>query len=224
VPPPPEYFGVVREICDRYGVLLILDEVLCGMGRTGRWFACQHYDVVPDLVTLGKGISGGALPLAAVGVRAAHFETLMESPQGFVHGGTFTHHGVTAAAGLAAVDILQREALVERVARLGPYLEAALRQRLGDLPHVGDIRGIGFLWGVELVADKRTLAPFPRSQRVTERLWEAVFERNVIVYKSTGLAGRDGDALLLAPPFVIAREEIDFAVDRLGAALEATLA
>ena len=175
--PPPEYLPLVREICDRYGVLLILDEVLCGMGRTGRWFACQHTGVSPDIVTLGKGVSGGALALAAVGVRGTHFEAIRSGGGIFVHGGTFSHHPVAAAAGLAAVGILERENLVDRVVRQGPVLGNKLRVALADHPHVADVRGIGFLWGVELVADRRTLRPFERREKVAERLYEAIFRR-----------------------------------------------
>jgi adenosylmethionine-8-amino-7-oxononanoate aminotransferase len=210
--PVPEYLPLVREICDRYGVLLILDEVLCGMGRTGEWFACQHSGVAPDILTLGKGISGGALALSAVGVRGTHFEAIRSGSGGFVHGGTFSHHPVAAAAGLAVVGILERENLVDRVARQGPVLGGKLREALADHPHVADIRGIGFLWGVELVADRSTLRPFERREKVAERLYEAIFQRGVIVYKATGLAGTHGDAFLVAPPFIITTEQMDTAV------------
>ena len=132
------------------------------------WFACQHDDVVPDLVTLGKGLSGGTVPLSAVGVKAAHFDAVCAADGGFVHGGTFSHHPVAAAAGLALVGILEREGLVERVDEFGTVLGEMLSSRLADLPWVGDVRGIGFLWGVELVRDRSTNQPFPRKQRVTE--------------------------------------------------------
>jgi adenosylmethionine-8-amino-7-oxononanoate aminotransferase len=217
--PPPEYLPLVREICSRYGVLLILDEVLCGMGRTGQWFACQHSDVSPDIVTLGKGLSGGALALSAVGVRGTHFETIRSGSGGFVHGGPFSHHPVAAAAGLAAVGILERENLVERVARQGPVLGGKLRSALANHPHVADIRGLGFLWGVELVADRGTLKPFERREKVAERLYEAIFRRGVIIYKATGLAGTHGDAFLMAPPFIITAEQMDIAVSAIRAGL-----
>jgi adenosylmethionine-8-amino-7-oxononanoate aminotransferase len=210
--PPPEYLTIVADICRRYGVLLILDEVLCGMGRTGRWFACQHYGVSPDIVTLGKGIAGGAMALSAVGVQEKHFEAIRSGSGNFVHGGTFSHHPVAAAAGLAAVGILEREHLVARVSEFGPVLGERLRTALSGHPHVADVRGIGFLWGVELVADKASLKPSPRKEKVAERLYEAVFNRGVIVYKSTGLAGTDGDAFLVAPPFIITDEQVDLAV------------
>ena len=220
VPPPPGYWPTIRKICDDYGVLLILDEVMCGMGRCGAWFACQLYDVVPDLLTLGKGIAGGTLALSAVGVRGVHYREFAEGSGNFVHGGTFSHHPVAAAAGLAAVRILESEQLVERVARLGQGLGQALQDSLSDLPNVADVRGVGFLWGVELVSDRDTLTPFPRKEKMTERVWDAAFENGVIVYKSTGLAGIDGDAFLVAPPFVIAETDLQWAVERIRDALE----
>jgi len=223
VPPPPGYFAIIREICDHYQVLLILDEVLCGLGRTGRWFACEHYQVGPDIITLGKGLGGGAVALSAVGVQARHFDAIRRGSGGFVHGGTFSHHGIAAAAGLAVVRILEREGLVGRVARVGIALGERLRARLAAHPHVADIRGLGFLWGVEFVQDKGTLRPFPRRDRVVERLWEALFAQGIILYRSTGLAGTDGDALVIGPPFVIELEEVDRVVDALGRTVESVL-
>jgi adenosylmethionine-8-amino-7-oxononanoate aminotransferase len=219
-PPPRGYWAVVREICDRYGVLLILDEVMCGVGRTGRWFACEHDDVTPDIITLGKGLSGGVVPMAAVGVQARHFDAIRTSGGGFVHGGTYSHHPVGAAAALAVLDIMEREDLVGRVRTVGGFLGDTLRDRLDDLAIVGHIRGLGFLWGVELVADKKTLAPFSRSARVTERLWDALFDAGVIVYRSTRLAGADGDALVVAPPFVMEERDIVKVADAIRRAIK----
>jgi hypothetical protein len=219
-PPPAGYWKVIRDICDRYQVLLILDEVMCGMGRTGRWFGCDHYGVQPDIMTLGKGIAGGVLPLSAVGVQGSHFEAVCEKSGAFVHGGTHTHHPVTAAAGLAVLRILEREDLVAQVEVKGKILGALLQERLGDHPHVADVRGIGFLWGVELVKDKGTLAPFARSDQIVERVWDAAFARGVVVYKSTGLAGRDGDAFIVAPPFIATEADLELAVERIHAGVQ----
>jgi adenosylmethionine-8-amino-7-oxononanoate aminotransferase len=218
-PPPPGYFDAIRRICDQYDVLLILDEVLCGMGRTGRWFACQHDDVVPDLVTLGKGLSGGTVPLSAVGVKGSHFDAVCSHGGAFMHGGTFSHHPVAAAAGLALVRILERERLVERVSGMGSVLGGMLIDRLGGLPWVGDIRGIGFLWGVELVRDRASNLPFPRKEQVAEKIWQTLFENGVIAYKSTGLAGIDGDAIIVAPPFIMQSGDLEFVADRLRTAV-----
>ena len=221
-PPPPGYWPLVREICDRHGVLLIQDEVMSGMGRTGKWFASQHYDVVPDIVTMGKGLSGGALPLSAVGVKEKFYQSLVRQG-GFAHGGTYSHHPVCAAAGLAAVGILERERLVERVEKQGPVLGAKLAAALEDSPYVGDIRGLGMMWGVELVADRETLAPFPRTQKVAERLWDHLFAQGVILYKSLALAGADGDGLVVAPPFIISEAEMDTVAAALRRALREIL-
>ncbi len=213
VPAPPGYFTLIREICDRYNVLLVLDEVLCGLGRTGRWFASEHYDVVPDLVTMGKGLGGGAVALSAVGVQARHFDAICNGSGGFVHGGTFSHHSVAAAAGLAVVHLFEREQLVERVARLGEILGQKLRERLESHPNVADIRGLGFLWGVEFVKDKGTLQPFPRGDKFVERLWQAILQQGVLVYRATGLAGIDGDALVIGPPYIVEEEQLDVIVE-----------
>ena len=214
-PPPEGYWPIVREICDRHGVLLILDEVMCGMGRTGKWFAAEHYGVVPDLLVLGKGLSGGTVALSAVATTTALMETVRANSGNFAHGGTFSHSGIACAAGLAAVGILEREKLVERASELGRRLGERLRATLADSPHVGDIRGTGMLWGVEFVQDRQTLKPFPRSEKLTERLWQALFDQGVILYRSIGMAGTDGDGLIVSPPFVITEDEIDLVVDTL---------
>jgi hypothetical protein len=222
-PPPPGYWPLVRQICDRHGVLLILDEVMCGMGRTGRWFAAEHYDVVPDIMTLGKGLSGGTMALSAVATSTAHMETIRGHAGGFAHGGTFSHNAVACAAGLAAVGILERERLVERAAALGENLGGKLASRFGASPWVADIRGLGMMWGLEIVKERATLQPFARSEKVTEKIWKALFEEGVIVYKSVAMAGTDGDGLVVAPPFVITEEQIDLVVEKLAFAIEKTL-
>ncbi|MBR9981382.1 MAG: aspartate aminotransferase family protein [Desulfatitalea sp.] len=223
VPAPEGYFQRVREICDRHGVLLILDEVLCGLGRTGRWFASEHYDVVPDLVTLGKGLAGGTIALSAVGVQGKWFDAICQGSRNFVHGGTFSHHQVGCAAGNAVLDILEKERLVPRVAQLGTQLGKMLQKRLGGHQNVGDIRGIGLLWGIEWVADRKNRQPFPRSEKVAERIWDHLYDNGVLLYKAVGLAGADGDAMIVGPPFIITHEEMERVVECLAAAVEAVL-
>ena len=159
---PPPYclrcsYGLSYSAC-RLRCALAPDEVMCGMGRTGKWFTAEHYEVVPDIMVLGKGLSGGTLALSAIATSTAHLETVRRNGGGFVHGGTFSHNGIACAAGLAAVKILEREQLVERAAGLGPRIGQRLSEVLADSPHVGDIRGIGMMWGVEFVRDRQTLA------------------------------------------------------------------
>lgn len=222
-PPPAGYLSIVRDICERYDVLLILDEVMCGMGRTGKWFACQHDNVTPDLITLGKGLSGGTLAISAVGVKTEHFNTICADGNLFNHGGTFSHHPVAAAAALAVVRIIEQENLIDRVSRYGTMLGELLRAELGELPWVADIRGIGFLWGMELVEKKDSYQPFPRERRVVEKVWQALFDKGVIAYKSTGLAGIDGDALIIAPPFTMQMDDLKMVACALGEALTEVL-
>ena len=222
VAPPPGYWQEIREICRRHEVLLIIDEVMTAMGRTGRWFACEHFDLCPDVITLGKGLSGGSLPLSAVGVSEEYYQEVCEAG-GFVHGGTFSHHPVCSAAGRAVVEIIEKENLIQRAEDMGTVLGRSLQERLGDLPQVAQVRGLGMLWGVELVQDKQTLSPYPRHEKVTERLWQHLFQEGIILYKCTGLAGGDGDALVVAPPFTITSEEMDHLVEKLGRAVETVL-
>ncbi len=217
-PPPDGYWQKIREICDNYGVLLIHDEVLTGMGRTGTWLASEHYGVSPDIVTLGKGLAGGAVPISAVGMTETLCRQIMEDG-GFAHGGTFSHHPTGASAALAAIEILEREGLVERARTMGPKLGEKLREALSDSPYVADIRGMGMLWGVELAADKDTLTPFPRAEKITERIWDELFSQGVILYKAVGMAGSDGDGLVAAPPFIIEEAQMDRVASALREAL-----
>jgi len=223
LPPPPEYFKIIRQICDQYQVLLILDEVMCGLGRTGRWFASEHFEVIPDIVTMGKSLGGGAIAISAVGVQSKHYDVICQGSGSFVHGGTFTHHGPAAAAGLTVIRILERENLIERVAHYGEIFKEKLKNELSDHPNVADIRGLGFFWGVELVKDKKTLEPFPCREKVAERVWQSIFKKGVVIYKSTGLAGTDGDALLIGPSFIIEENDMDIIVNAIVQALEETL-
>jgi hypothetical protein len=217
--PPPEYLPRVAEACRRHGVLLIADEVMSGFGRTGRWFAVDHDGVAPDIVTCGKGMTSGYAPVGAV-LASDGVVDAVKGAGGFVHGFTFSHHPVTAAAALAVLDILERERLVERAAGLGPVLEgklAPLRQRR----HVGDVRGRGLMWGVELVEDRAARKPFPRARRTAERVAERALGLGLVVYPTTGIHGLEGDALMVAPPFVATEAELDEMAGLLAGALDA---
>ncbi len=216
--PPPEYLPRVAETCRRHGVVLIADEVMTGFGRTGRWFAVEHDGVTPDIVTCGKGMTGGYAAAGAV-LASDDIVEAVDGAGGFVHGFTFSHHPVTAAAGLAVLDILERERLVERAAALGPALESRLAPLRGRR-HVGDVRGRGLLWGIELVEDRATRTPFARARRTAERVAERALGLGLILYPTAGIHGLEGDALMVAPPFVTTESELDEMATLLGRALE----
>ncbi len=224
--PPGEYWPLVREICDRHGVLLIADEVLTGFGRTGRWFALDHYGVQPDVMTLAKGAAGGYFPLSIMAARGGDVESIRTALGDFNHGGTFSHHAVGAAAALATVDYLEAHDLIARAAAQGAYLGAALRAALAGLPAVGDVRGIGLMWAVEFVADRASKAPFPPERHFGSQVCSRCMELGVLLYPGHGTAdGWRGDHLMVAPPYIVTEEQIDFVVDTLlRAILEVTAA
>lgn len=218
--PAPGYYETVRQVCERYDVLFIADEVVCGMGRTGKWFGFEHYDVLPDLVVLGKGLNGGIAPLSAVIATRDIAETIARGSGGFVHGQTYSHTPVICAAGLATIRHLEREHLVERCAAM----EGEFFKRLDSLRSfqaVGDVRGIGLLAGVEFVADRNTKEPFARAERFAERFTDAAFEEGLILWPNVAhVDGERGDLVMIAPPFAIELEEIDEIVARFSQALE----
>jgi adenosylmethionine-8-amino-7-oxononanoate aminotransferase len=215
--PPPEYFRIVRDICDRYDVHLIVDEVLCGMGRTGRNFAIEHWDVVPDLLVTAKGLSSGYMPLGAVVATSRIYDGLMDAAGYFEHGYTYSGHPLSCAAGLAVLRYIRANGLVERAAELGPYLIERLRAQLADVAIVGEIDGLGLLVGIELVRDPKTREPFDAHERVAARVVARAFDKGVILLPGSGgqADGIHGDRLEIAPPLVIGYEEIDLAVDTL---------
>lgn len=221
--PRAEYWRRIREICDRYDVLFIADEILTGVGRTGTWSALEPYGVVPDLMTLGKGITGGYAPLSAVVAPRRIVDVLARGSGSLLHAQTFSHHPVTCAAALATLAYLDRHALIPRAARMGGVLHGALAS-LRDLPHVGDIRGRGLLAGIELVEDRDTRAPFPRAARFAEAFTAAAADAGLVVWANTGhVDGTNGDTILLAPPFIITEEEVVAIVDRLRIAYDAAV-
>ena len=219
--PPPEYWPRIREICDKYEILLIADEVMSGMGRTGRWFAIEHWEVTPDFVTMGKGTAGGYYPLAILAVRGEWVEAILAIGGDFTHGGTFSHHAVSAAAGLATLDHLKKNDLIPTVKAKGEMLDEKLRAALGDLPCVGDIRGIGLMWAVEFVADRRTKQPVPPERHFAQQVSDEAFARGLILYPGSGsVDGVAGDHLMIGPPFIITGEQMDEVAARLREALE----
>lgn len=220
ITPPPEYFPIIRDICSRYDVLFIADEVMTGIGRTGESFAMNHWGVVPDIITTGKGVSGGYAPLAAMIVREPLFAAIAQGSGAFIHGFTYGGHPPSAAAGAAVLQYVRAHGLVERAARLGTYLGERL-QPLAGRRIVGDIRGLGLMRGIEFVRDRATKAPFDRSLRVAERVGEAAFARGLIIYPGAGnVDGVRGDQLLIGPPLVITELEIDELVARLAGAID----
>jgi adenosylmethionine-8-amino-7-oxononanoate aminotransferase len=210
VVPPDDYWPSIAAICRHYGLLLIADEVLVGLGRTGRWWAVDHWQIEPDILVTAKGAAGGYFPLGFIAARSADVASIRRELGDFNHGGTFSHHAVGAAAGLATLRILQQEKLVENAARLGPYLGSQLKEALGGHPHVGDIRGRGLFWAVEFVRDREHKSPFPRENQVAWKIWQRAFELGLVVYYSQGCAdGRNGDLIMIGPPLIVDKEQLD---------------
>jgi adenosylmethionine-8-amino-7-oxononanoate aminotransferase len=221
VPAVEGYFARIREICDRYGVLLILDEVMCGMGRTGYLFACEHDGVRPDIVCIAKGLGAGYQPIGAMLCSGAIYDAIARGSGFFQHGHTYIGHPAATAAGLAVVSAILERGLVPRVRDMGGRLEAALRDAFGQHPHVGDIRGRGLFRGIELVADRESKAPFESERGLAAKIKKAAFGAGLICYPMSGtIDGRRGDHVLLAPPFIISEAEIGELVDKLGQAFE----
>jgi adenosylmethionine-8-amino-7-oxononanoate aminotransferase len=224
VPPVAGYFKRVREVCDRYGILLILDEVMCGMGRCGALYAFEQEGIVPDLVTVAKGLGAGYQPIGATLVAKHVYETIVSGSGFFQHGHTYLGHAAACAGALAVQRRLHEDALLARVAPLGALLEKKLRTAFGNHPHVGDIRGRGLFWGVELVADRASKRPFDPAQRINAKVKKEALKVGLMCYTMGGtLDGVKGDHVLLAPPFILEEAQLDELVSKLGTALEAVL-
>jgi hypothetical protein len=225
VPAVKGYFARIREICDRHGVLLILDEVMCGMGRTGHLFACEADGIAPDILCIAKGLGAGYQPIGAM-LASGRIYSAIENGSGFFqHGHTYIGHPAAAAAGRAVVSALTGRGLVDRSRVMGDALKSALVERFGQHPHVGDIRGRGLFLGLELVEDRETKAPFSPDRRLNALLKKAAFQRGLICYPMGGtIDGRSGDHVLLAPPFIIEKSHVAEIVDKLSMALEDALA
>ncbi|HEV2297019.1 MAG TPA: aspartate aminotransferase family protein [Candidatus Acidoferrales bacterium] len=221
VPPPDGYLQRIAEICRRREILLIADEIMTGLGRTGKPFAVDHWGIEPDMILVGKGIASGYAQLGAVLISGRIAHTIGRGSGAFLHGFTYSAHPVATAAGLAVLDYIAKKNLIAQAAATGKELYAAL-EPLKKVPIVGDVRGLGLLLGIEFVRDAKTRAPFPAEMGVAGRIYDAALARGVLTYPIQGCVdGMRGDHILLAPPFVISSDEIRFLVNRLGETIEA---
>jgi adenosylmethionine-8-amino-7-oxononanoate aminotransferase len=225
LPAVPGYFARIREICDRHGVLLILDEVMCGMGRTGTLHACEQEGITPDIMTIAKGLGGGYQPIGAMLASGRVDRAILAGSGAFKHGHTYVGHALACAASLAVLETIEQDGLLARVRSQGEALAATLTERFGNHPHVGDIRGRGLFRALELVADRTTKATFAPDRRLHARIKAEAMARGLICYPMGGTVdGIHGDHVLLAPPYVIDEDEIAQLVDRLGQSIDAALA
>jgi adenosylmethionine-8-amino-7-oxononanoate aminotransferase len=217
--PSDGYWDRIAEICRDNDILIIADEVMTGFGRTGEWFASDHFGLRPDLLVAAKGASSGYWPLGLAISSGVVHDTIVAGG-GLVHGFTWSHHPVGASVGLAVLDRIRKLRLVDRARVQGKRLFDGLRSALADHPRVGDVRGIGLLACVELVQDRETQEPFPRSAQVTESVLQRAKENGLLLYPSTGnIDGTSGDYLLIGPPLTIIDDEVDLIVDRISSAL-----
>ena len=225
VVPPDGYWPAIAEVCREHGVLFIADEVMTGFGRTGRWFALDHWGIRPDILVAAKGASSGYWPFGFVAASGEVYATVTAAGSRFVHGFTYSHAPVGAAVAREVLRILEDESLVEASAAKGKRLLALATSAFGAHPAVGEIRGRGLLVGVELVADRATREPFPRAARITESVVAAARDRGVLLYSGTGNAnGVDGDTILLGPPFVVTDPELERIATVLGESIEVAVA
>lgn len=225
VPPTPGYFRGVRALCDRYGILFIADEVMCGMGRTGTLHAVEQEGVAPDLMTIAKGLGGGYQPIGAVLAAGRIVEAMRGGSGIFQHGHTYIGHPVAAAAALAVQEVIERDGLLAQVRLRGAKLAQLLRQRFGEHPNVGDIRGRGLFMGMELVADRANKATFDPASRLHARVKQRAMANGLLVYPMGGtIDGRHGDHVLLAPPFIVTDADLERIVERLARSIDEALA
>ena len=224
VPAPEGYFRAVGEICDRYGALVMLDEVMCGMGRTGTVHAWEQEGIAPDIQTVAKGLGGGYQPIGAMLASGRLVDAIRDGSGAFQHGHTYLAHPMACAAALEVQRVIEDEQLLDRVKTLGAQLERRLTERFGNHRHVGDIRGRGLFQAIELVADRATREPFDPALKLHQRVKAIAFEGGLGCYPAGGTAdGRSGDHVLLAPPYIATSDDIDMIVDRLGQAVDSAL-
>ena len=221
----PGYFGRVREICDRHGVLLILDEVMCGMGRTGTLHACEQEGISPDLIAIAKGLGGGYAPIGALLMQEKIFATIAKGSGAFQHSHTYMGHPLACAAALAVQQVIRRDDLLANVRKQGSHLARRLRERFSNHAFVGDVRGRGLFQGIELVHDRSTKEPLDPALNTHARVKREAMARGLMVYPMGGTAdGQRGDHVLIAPPFIVDAAVIDAIVERLGDAIDAATA
>ncbi len=221
---PEGYFRAVRDICNRHGALLILDEVMCGMGRTGTLHAWEQEGIAPDIQSIAKGLGGGYQPVGAMLASTRIIDAVRDGSGAFQHGHTYLAHPLACAAALEVQRIISEEHLLDRVKQLGGHLERRLTERFGNHRHVGDIRGRGLFWAIELVADRSSREPFDPGLKLNQKIKAAAFESGLGCYPSGGTAdGRRGDHVMLAPPYIATSDDIDMIVDRLGSAVDSAL-
>jgi adenosylmethionine-8-amino-7-oxononanoate aminotransferase len=221
---PEGYFRAVREICDRHGALLVLDEVMCGMGRTGTLHAWEQEGVAPDIQAIAKGLGGGYQPIGAMLTTNRIVDTIRQGSGAFQHGHTYLAHPLACAAALEVQRVIGEEKLLDRVKELGAHLEKRLTERFGNHRHVGDIRGRGLFQAIELVADRATRKSFDPGLKLHQRIKAAAFEGGLGCYPSGGTAdGKNGDHVLLAPAYICTSNDIDMIVERLGSAVDGAL-
>ncbi|MBV9462512.1 MAG: aspartate aminotransferase family protein, partial [Bradyrhizobium sp.] len=221
---PEGYFRAVREICSKHGALLILDEVMCGMGRTGTLHAWEQEGVAPDIQAIAKGLGGGYQPIGAMLATGRIVDTIRQGSGAFQHGHTYLAHPMACAAALEVQRVINEEGLLDQVKELGKYLEKRLTERFGNHRHVGDIRGRGLFQAIELVEDRASKKPFDPSLKLHQKIKAAAFEGGLGCYPSGGTAdGKHGDHVLLAPPYICTPDDIDMIVDRLGSAVDSAL-
>ena len=220
----PGYFRRVREICDRHGILLLLDEVMCGMGRTGTLHACEQEGIIPDLMAIAKGLGGGYAPIGAVLASGMIVETIGKGSGLFQHGHTYIGHPLACAAALAVQRVIRRDNLLVDVREQGAHLADRLGQRFGNHANIGDVRGRGLFQAVEIVADRGSKAPFDPALKLHARIKREAMARGLMVYPMGGtIDGSRGDHVLLAPPFIADAAAIDAIVERLGDAIDASV-
>lgn len=220
----PGYFKRIREICDTYGVLLILDEVMCGMGRTGMLHACEQEGISPDIMTIAKGLGGGYQPIGAVLLGQHIFDAFRNGSGFFQHGHTYLGHPMACAAALAVQEVIERDHLLENVKTMGAYLMDRLQDRFGNHRHVGDIRGRGLFQAIELVQDRASKATFDPTLKLHARIKKEAMNRGLMVYPMGGtIDGLHGDHVLLAPPFICRKDDISQIVELLGDTVDTVL-